>query len=99
MSSQHGIPWKITFPMGVWHLWLHINAYIFRKGVVDEKFHMQWRRKVAEFFATVVAGKVQAEKHIQAISWQKPPASWAKLNIDGSSRDSARGGGRRNTEE
>nr|POF21004.1 hypothetical protein CFP56_59198 [Quercus suber] len=44
-----------------------------------------------------VAGKVQAEKYIQAISWQKPPVGWAKLNTDGSSCDCV--GGWRNTEE
>ena len=54
---------------------------------------MQCRWKAAEFFAIAVAGKVQAEKHLQAISWQKPPAGWAKLNTDGSSRDNAGGGG------
>ncbi|KAL4632807.1 hypothetical protein ACB092_04G077300 [Castanea dentata] len=100
MSSQHDIPWKITFPMGVWHLWLHRNADIFRKGIVDDEFYMQCRQKVAEFFAIAVEGKVQAEKHLQAISWQKPPAGWVKLNSDGSARGSAEGwGGQRNTEE
>lgn len=70
VSSQHGIPWKISFPMGGWHLWLYRNAYIFRLGVVDDEFYMQCRRKVAEFFAIAVEGKVQAEKHLQATSWQ-----------------------------
>ena len=54
---------------------------------------MQCRRKAVEFYAIAVAGKVQAEKHTQAISWQKPPAGWTKLNTDGSARDSAWGGG------
>ena len=93
VNSQHGIPWKITFPMGVWHLWLHRNAYIFRKGVVDEDFHMQCKRKAVEFFVIAVMGKVQAEKHLQLISWQKSPAGWAKLNTDGSSCDNVGGEG------
>ena len=54
---------------------------------------MQCRRKAAEFFAMVAASKVKTEKHIQAISWQKPPAGWMKLNTDGAARDSAWGGG------
>ena len=29
-----GIPWKILFPMGVWHLWLHWNNYVFKSGKV-----------------------------------------------------------------
>ena len=87
-SSQHGIPWKITFPMGVWHLWLHRNAYIFRKGVIDVEYHMQCRRKAAEFFVIAAASKVKIEKHIQAISWQKPRAGWMKLNTYGAARDS-----------
>ena len=92
-SSQHGIPWKITFPMGVWHLWLHKNAYIFRKGVIDVEYHMQCRWKAAEFFAIATASKVKTEKHIQAISWQKPPVGWMKLNTDGVAHDNAWGGG------
>ena len=75
--------------MGVWHLWLHRNAYIFKEGVIDEEYQMQCRRKAAEFYAIEVARKVQAEKHTQAISWQKPPAGWTKLNTDSSARDSA----------
>ena len=90
-SSQHGIPWKITFPMGVWHLWLHMNAYIFGKGVIDMDFHMQCRRKAAEFFAIAAASKVKTGKHMQAISWQKPPAGWMKLNTDGAAHDSTGG--------
>ena len=90
-SSQHGIPWKITFPMGVWHLWLHRNAYIFRKGVIDVEYHMQCRRKAAEFFVIAAASKVKIEKHIQAISWQKPRAGWMKLNTYGAAHDSAGG--------
>ena len=60
---------------------------------MDEDFHMQCRRKAAEFFAIAVMGKVQAEKHLQLISWQKSPAGWAKLNTDGSSCDNAGGEG------
>ena len=75
--------------MGVWHLWLHMNAYIFGKGVIDMDFHMQCRRKAAEFFAIAAASKVKIEKHIQAISWQKPRAGWMKLNTYGAARDSA----------
>ena len=30
-------------------------------------------RKQQNFFAIAIKGKVQAEKHLQAISWQKPP--------------------------
>ena len=37
-SFQHGVPWKIIFPIGVWHLWLHRNAYIFRMGIIDKSF-------------------------------------------------------------
>ena len=54
-------------------------------------FHMQCRRKAAKFFAIAAASKVKIEKHIQAISWQKPRAGWMKLNIDGAAHDSAGG--------
>ena len=63
------------------------------------EYHMQSRRKRAEFFAIAAASKAKTEKHIQAISWQKPPAGWMKLNTDGAARDSARGGGGRNIEK
>ena len=57
------------------------------------EYHMQCRRKVAEFFAITVASKVKTEKHIQAIFWQKPLAGWMKLNTDGAAHDSAGGRG------
>lgn len=86
VSFQHGILWKITFHMGVWHLWLHRNAYIFKNGIVDNEFFMHCRRKAAEFLAIAVEGRVQAKKHLQEISW-------AKLNTDGLAHGSTRGGG------
>ena len=57
------------------------------------EYHMQCRWKAAEFFAIATASKVKTEKHIQAISWQKPPVGWMKLNTDGVAHDNAWGGG------
>ena len=37
--------------MGIWHLWLQRNAFIFRSGVVEPNLVGSCVKKGAEFFA------------------------------------------------
>nr|POE76476.1 putative ribonuclease h protein [Quercus suber] len=83
--SQYGLPWKVIFSMGVWHLWLHRNIITFRKRIIDESFHIQCLKKAAEFFAIAMEGRNKSDKQHQAVSWHKPPLGWVKLNTDESS--------------
>ena len=63
-ASVKGIPWKVLFPMGLWHLWTHRNNFLFRTGVVDSQF---WRKCIqagTEFFAIGFASKIKHQKSI-----------------------------------
>ena len=50
-SNHWGIPWEVLFPIGIWHLWLQRNAFIFRSGVVEPNLVGSYVKKGAEFFA------------------------------------------------
>ena len=83
--SQYGLPWKVIFSMGVWHLWLHRNIFTFRKRIIDEIFHIQCLKKATEFFAIAMEERNKPDKQHQVGSWQKPPLGWVKLNTNESS--------------
>ena len=40
-----GLPLNILFPMGLWQLWLHWNAYVYRSDVEDSNAHQQCIKK------------------------------------------------------
>lgn len=69
--------------MVIWKLSLPINVFIFRIGVIDESFHKQCLKKVAEFFSIATDGKNRSVKQWMVVSWQKHPRGWVKLNTDG----------------
>ena len=78
-----GLPWKILFPMGVWHIWLHRNEFTLRLGRVDHSSYRRCIKDNAEFYSFGINSKVQKLKSVISIGWTKPPEGWAKLNFDG----------------
>ncbi|KAK9991626.1 hypothetical protein SO802_026611 [Lithocarpus litseifolius] len=93
-ATVKGIPWKVLFPMGLWHLWTHRNNFLFRTGTVDSQ---EWRKCIqnsVEFFSIGIITKTRQLKTIVPVGWEKPPRGWLKLNSDGSAmRNPERAGG------
>ena len=79
-----GIPWKVLFPLGVWHLWLHRNQFIFKTGKVDRLWFKKSIKDCIEFFSVGLNAKMHKAKSVVVVGWEKPPVGWAKLNSDGS---------------
>ena len=80
--------------MGIWHLWLHRNSFIFHIKVIDESIHKQYIKKAAKYFSiNVLACKANWTKQWMAVTWQTPYLlrGWVKLNADGSSSGNQRG--------
>lgn len=50
LVDRYGFPWKVIFPMSIWHLWLHQNAFTFTIGTIEENFHIQCLKKATIFF-------------------------------------------------
>ena len=95
-SNIMGLPWKILFVMGVWHIWLHRNEVTFRSGRVDNASYRRCIKESAEFFSLGINCKVQKLKSVIPVGWTKPPEGWDKLNSNGSvmgSTGKARGEG------
>ena len=82
--NRMGIPWKILFPMGVWHLWLHRNNFIFKTGNVDRSCFKKSIKDSVEFFSVGLNAKIPKAKSVVVVGWEKPPVGWAKINLDGS---------------
>ena len=80
--NRMGIPWKILFPMGVWHVWLHRNNFIFKTGKVDRSCFKKSIKDSVEFFFVGLNAKLPKAKSVVAVGWDKPPMGWAKLNSD-----------------
>ena len=57
-SDIMGLPWKILFVMGIWHIWLHRNEVTFRLGRVDNMSHMRCIKESVEFFSLGINCKV-----------------------------------------
>ena len=83
-SLFFSIPWKILFPMGVWHLWLHRNNYVFKSGKVEHSWFKKCIRESAEFYAIGFNAKAKRSKAVIPVGWSKPHEGWTKLNTDGS---------------
>ena len=83
-SSHLGIPWKILFPMGLWHLWLGQNNFIFRIGIMDNMVLTKCIRDSAEIFSIGTKSRLNRTKAVIPIAWERPPMGWMKLNSDGS---------------
>lgn len=84
ISNHLGIRWKIVLPMGLWHLWLTRNNFLFRSGVVDRMIHTKCIRDSAEFFSIGAKIRCNRMKKMIQVAWEKPPTGWIKLNSDGS---------------
>ena len=79
-----GVPWKVLFPIGLWHLWLHRNDFLFKSGTTNPQ---AWRRcfqSSAEFFSIGSVNKAKNLKSVIPVGWEKPPRGWVKINTDGS---------------
>ena len=76
------IPWKILFPMGVWHLWLHRNNHVFKSGKVERSWFKKCIKESAEFYAIGFNAKAERNKVLVPVGWSKPHKGWAKLNTD-----------------
>ena len=80
--------------MGIWHLWLHRNSFIFHFKVIDESIHKQCIKKAAKYFSiNVLTCKANLTKQWMAVTWQTPYLlrGWVKLNANGSSSGNQRG--------
>ena len=86
VSSFLGIPWKILFPLGIQHLWLHRNNFIFKTGVIDRSVHSKCIKSSTEFFITRIKCKAIRHKNSIQVSWTRPQEGWVKLNTDGSTQ-------------
>ena len=96
VSMWLGIPWNILFPIGVWHLWLHRNNFVFRSGKLERTYFKKCIMAAAEFFSVGRNAKVPKARIVVEVGWVKPPMGWVKLNTDGSAIGStgcAGGGG------
>ena len=76
------IPWKILFPMGVWHLWLHQNNHVFKSGKVERSWFKKCIKESAEFYAIGFNAKAERNKAVVPVGWSKPRKGWAKLYTD-----------------
>ena len=63
-SDIMGLPWKILFVMGIWHIWLHRNEVTFKSGRVDNTSHMRCIKESTEFFLLGINCKVQKLKFV-----------------------------------
>ena len=63
-SEIKGLPWKILFVMGIWHLWLHRNEVTFRSGRVDNMNHRRCIKESAEFFSLGINCKAHKLKFV-----------------------------------
>ena len=95
VSEHLGIPWKIIFPMGIWHLWLARNMFLFRSGVMDNMIYMKCIKESAEYFSIGAKVWCNKMKKVVCVAWEKPHLGWWKLNSDGSAlgNPSRAGGG------
>ena len=84
ISFFMGIPWKILFPIGVWHLWLHRNNFVFKSGKVERSWFKKCIRESVEFYAIGFNAKAERWKAVILVAWLKPHEGWTKLNTDGS---------------
>ena len=84
ISFFMGIPWKILFPMGVWHLWLHRNNFVFKSGKVERSWFKKCIRESVEFYAIGFNAKAERWKAVILVAWLKPHEGWTKLNTDSS---------------
>ncbi|KAL0006019.1 hypothetical protein SO802_013580 [Lithocarpus litseifolius] len=84
VSEHLSLPWKIIFPMGLWHLWLARNNFLFKKGVIDTMIHIKCIKESAEFFSIGAKVRCNKMKKVIRVAWEKPPLGWMKLNSDGS---------------
>lgn len=69
--------------MGVWHLWLQWNAYVFKFGILDTKTTEKCIQSTAKYFAVGAKAKISISRSIIPDAWRKSPEGWAKLNTDG----------------
>ena len=81
--NRLGIPWKVLFPLGVWHLWLRRNQLIFKIGKVDRLWFKKSIKDCIELFSVGLNAKIHKAKAVVAVGWEKPQVGWAKLNSDG----------------
>ena len=84
ISFFMGIPWKILFPIGVWHLWLHRNNFVFKSGKVERSWFKKCIRESVEFYAIGFNAKAERWKAVILVAWLKPHEGWTKLNTNGS---------------
>ena len=70
--------------MGIWHLWLQRNAFIFRLGVVEPNLIGTCVKIGAKFFSIGLGSKSNPSKAVIQMAWKRPPVGWITLNTDGS---------------
>ena len=73
VSMWMGIPWNILFPIGVWHLWLHRNNFVFRSGKLERAYFKKSIMAAAEFFSVGRNAKVPKTRIVVEVGWVKPP--------------------------
>ena len=83
-SSNHlGVPWEVLFPMGIWHLWLQRNSFIFISGLVEPNLIGTCVKKGAKFFAIGLGSKSKPNKIVVQVAWKRPLMGWVTLSTDG----------------
>ena len=95
-TTVKGMPWKVLFSMGLWHLWIHRNDFLFRTGTINSQVWRKCFQGSAEFFSIGLVTKTKQLKTVVPMGWEKPLRGWLKLNTDGlamKNPDRAGGGG------
>ena len=63
-ATVKGIPWKVLFPMGLWHLWIHRNNFLFRTRTMDARVRRKCIQGSFEFFSIGFVTKTKQLKTI-----------------------------------
>ncbi|KAF3948715.1 hypothetical protein CMV_025317 [Castanea mollissima] len=83
-SSNSDIRWGIIFSFGIWILWLNRNSVLFRHENGKRNLKYDVLAKVVEFSYIGLNASLTPTRRQIAISWQFPPPTWFKLNLNGS---------------
>uniref|UniRef100_A0A7N2LEI8 Reverse transcriptase zinc-binding domain-containing protein n=1 Tax=Quercus lobata TaxID=97700 RepID=A0A7N2LEI8_QUELO len=76
-----GIPWRIIFIMSIWHIWIHRNDFVLRTGRPNQNLDKKCVQSSAEYFSIGMKTKIPLSKICVPVSWQKPPARWARMAL------------------
>ena len=92
---QSLVPLRFVFPFAIWELWKHRNKVTFENNPLNPNLCRPSINQAMEYYFCM--GKIRDQRHmvVIAVSWEKPPPNWYKLNTDEASRGNPRraGGG------